>query len=131
MARRKALSFPDRRISETFLHFPAPLIGDLPSEAPEVQARLALQVAFTAWNAVINADVLNDQRFLDQIRLLTIDTPETAALMEQLIIRKRAPFGDDERLIGEWEVTRTEEGINLRAEARDPHSLPREQQSGT
>jgi hypothetical protein len=46
--------------------------------------------------------------------------------MEQLIARKRALFADDERLIGTWEVTRTEDGINLRADARDPHSLPRD-----
>ena len=35
-------------------------------------------------------------------------------------------FADDERLIGSWEVTRTEDGINLRADARDPHSLARD-----
>ncbi len=46
--------------------------------------------------------------------------------MEQLIARKRALFADDERMIGTWEVTRTEDGINLRADARDPYSLPRD-----
>jgi hypothetical protein len=81
-------------------------------------------VSFTAWNAVVFADVLNDHRHLDQIRRLTADKPEVALLMEQLIIRKRTLFADDERLIGTWEVTRTEDGINLRADARDPHSLP-------
>jgi hypothetical protein len=123
---RTARSNPDRKISETLLRFAAPLLHDLPSEAPEHRAREALRVSFTAWNAVVFADVLNDHRYLDAIRRLVADKPETALLMEQLIARKRALFADDERLIGNWEVTRTEDGINLRADARDPHSLVRD-----
>src|ERR1700686_1792359 len=98
----------------------------LTSEAPEHRAQQALQVFFTAWNAVVFADVLNDHRHLDEIRRLTADNPETALLMEQLIVRKRGRFVDDERMIGTWEITRTEDGINLRADARDPHSLLRD-----
>ena len=75
---------------------------------------------------MVFADVLNDHRHLNEIRRLMAGKPETALLMEQLIARKRALFADDERLIGTWEVTRTEDGINLRADARDPHSLPRD-----
>ncbi|MBI3470875.1 MAG: hypothetical protein HY013_05920 [Candidatus Solibacter usitatus] len=115
--------FPNRKISETFLHFAAPLLHDLPSEAPEDRAQEALRVSFTAWNAVVFADVLNDHRHLNEIRRLTAGNPKAALLMEELIARKRALFADDERLIGSWEVTRTEDGINLRADARDPHSL--------
>ena len=126
MAKRTVRSVPDRKISETFLHFAAPLLQDLPSEALEHRAREALRVSFTAWNAVIFADVLNDHRYLNEIRHLTADKPETALLMEQMIARKRALFANDARLIGSWEVTRTEDGINLRADARDPHSLPRD-----
>jgi hypothetical protein len=82
MDRRTA--YPNRKISETFLHFAAPLLDDLPSEAPEL-AQQALEVSFTAWNAVIFADVLNDQRYLDEIRRLTAAKPETALAMEQMI----------------------------------------------
>ena len=119
-------AYPNRKISETFLNFAAPVLRDLPSEALEHRAREALQACFTAWNAVVFADVLNDGQHLDEIRRLTADNPKTAMLMEQLIARKRALFADDERLIGSWEVTRTKDGINLRADARDPHSLPRD-----
>jgi len=122
MKRRAA--HPNRKISETFLDFAAPMLGDLPREAPDQHAQKALEVSFTAWNAVIFADVLNDHRHIEEIRRLTAGKAETAMLMEQLIARKRALFPDDERLIGTWEVTRTEDGINLRADARDPHSLP-------
>jgi len=119
-------AYPNRKISETFLHFAAPVLHDLPSEAPEQRAREALQVSFTAWNAVVFADVLNDHRHLDEIRRLTADKPDSALLMERLIARKRELFADDERLIGTWGVTRTEDDINLRADARDPYSLPRD-----
>jgi hypothetical protein len=83
-------------------------------------------VACTVWNAVVFADVLNDHRHLHEVRRLIGGTPETAALVEQLIVRKRALFSDDERLIGDFQATRTEDGINVHAEARNPHSLPRD-----
>jgi uncharacterized protein with von Willebrand factor type A (vWA) domain len=116
---------PYRKISETFLDFSGPLLRDLPSEALEHQAREALQVSFTVWNAVIFADVLNDDRYLNEIRRLTAEKPETSNLVEQMIARKRSLFGSDARLIGTWELTRTDDGINLRVDARDPHCLPR------
>jgi len=122
MHRRTA--WPNRKISETFLDFAGLLLRDLPIEALEHRTREALQVCFTAWNAVVFADVLNDHRHLNEIRRLTADNPNSALLMDQLIARKRALFADDERLIGSWEVTRTEDGINLHADARDPRSLP-------
>jgi len=74
---------------------------------------------------VIFADVLNNHRYIEEIRRLTAGKPEATLLMDQMIARKRSLFADDARLIGNWEVTRTEDGINLHADARDPHSLPR------
>src|SRR5215469_9038348 len=127
MARGPAKVFPDRKISETFLQFAAPLLQTLPSEAPERQIRAALEVAYTVWNAVIFADVLNNNRYIDEVRrLITANTAGPAMLMEQMIARKRELFADDTRLIGNWKVTRTKDGINLHADARNPHSLPRE-----
>ena len=123
MARSPAKTFPDRKISETFLHFAAPLLS-LRSEAPERQIQAALEVAFTAWNAVIFADVLNNDRYIEDARRLMANATGPAMLMEQMIARKRELFADDTRMIGDWKVTRTEDGINLHAEARDPHSLP-------
>ena len=125
MAIRKA-RFPDRKISETLLRFAMLTPDTLPSEAPDRRAREALTVACTVWNAVIFADVLNDHQHLDQVRRLIAGTPEAAVLVEQLIARKRTLFANDERLIGTFEVTRTTEGINVHADARDPYSLPRD-----
>jgi len=126
MARGPEKAFPDRKISETFLQFAAPLLHTLQSEAPERQIRKALEVAYTAWNAVIFADVLNNNRYIDEARRLTANAGGPAMLMEQMIARKRELFADDTRLIGNWNVKSAEGGINLHAEARDPHSLPRD-----
>lgn len=80
---------PHRKISETFLDFTAPLLNDLPSEAPEVPARNALIVCFTAWNAVIFSDVLKDDYFIEEVYRLTAGKPEAALLLEQMMTRKR------------------------------------------
>lgn len=125
MARGPAKAFPNRKISETFQQFAVPLLHTLRSDAPERQIREALAVAYTAWNAVIFADVLNDNRYIDEARRLTTNTGGPAMLIEQMIARKRGQFADDTRLIGNWKVTVTEDGIKLHADARDPHSLAR------
>jgi hypothetical protein len=75
-------AYPNRKISETFLEFAAPMLKDLPSEATEQRAREALEVSYTAWNAVVFADVINDHRHLEYSRRLTADKPEVAQLME-------------------------------------------------
>ena len=124
MTRREA-RFPDRKISETLLEFARLTPQALPSEEPERLAQEALRVAATVWNAVVFADVLNDQRHLDEIRRLISVTPQAAAHIEELIARKRAYFAQDERLVGDFEVTRAEDGINVHAEARNPHTIPR------
>lgn len=121
MARRR-LRHPNRKISETFLDFAAPIL-DLSSDAREDHLRSALQIAFTVWYAVTLADVLNEPRHLGEIRRLTAEQPDISLRLEELIARKRTLYADDERLIGEWELRRTEDGFNLRADARDPHSL--------
>jgi hypothetical protein len=125
MAKRRIL-IPDRKISETFLEFAAPLLCDLGTEVPEHRIHEALKVCFAAWNAVVLADVLDDHRFLEEIRRLTAGQPAPTMLTEQMIARKRAFFSDDARLIGDWQVTPTPNGINVRVEARDPRSIKRE-----
>ena len=116
--------FPNRKISETLLEFAAPLLDTLRDEAPDREIRKALEVAYTAWNAVIFADVLNNNQYIDDVRRLTAGAAGPDILMERMIARKRELFGDDARLIGDWSVTRTAGGLSLRADARDPHSLP-------
>lgn len=125
MKKAKIKGVPHRKISETFLDFAAPLLKDLPGDAPEIPAHNALIVCFTAWNAVIFSDVLKDDYCIEEVHRLTAGEPEAALLLKQMMSRKRELFAEDVRLIGNWEVTRTIDDINLHAEAIDPHSVKR------
>lgn len=111
--------FPDRKISETFLSFAEPLLQDLPAEGLVRHVESALSVAYTVWNAVILADALGEERYLADARHRMRIDPAALVLVETLISRKRALFGDDARLIGTYEVRRTADGFNVRADARE------------
>jgi hypothetical protein len=119
--------FPDRKISETFLSFAEPLLQDLPARGLVQQVEKVLKVAYTVWNAVVIADVLGKDHYVKDVRHRLGSDPELTALLEMLIARKRTLFGNDARIIGTYEVRKTAVGFNVRADARDPHSIPRYQ----
>ncbi len=124
MAPKPNLSHPDRKISKTLLLYAAPLLQELPVDAREQRAEQALHLTWTVWDAGVLADVIGNSRFLEDARRSVAHAPELSPLVEDLIDRKRALFGVDERLLGGWKVTRTMYGINLHAEARDPRTPP-------
>jgi hypothetical protein len=116
---RKKLS--NRKISETFLDFAAPLLDPLGDQATNHEMENALQIAFTVWNAVVFDAVGRSSRWVEQLRSnLAGQDPRVQALVEQLIARKGSLFGDDHRLIGEYQLYRHHGQPRLRAEARRP-----------
>jgi hypothetical protein len=118
--------FLDRKISETFLSFAEPMFRDMPTDMDGLVPRVdsALKVAYAVWNAVVIADVLGDDSYLADLRRRMGSIPGSPTFVETLIFRKRALFGDDARIIGTYEVYKTADGFNVRADARDPHTLP-------
>ena len=112
--------FPDRKISETFLHYAEPLLDALGPNAPDDQMEQSLKIAFTVWNAVVYETVNGDRHFLDMAKKLTSHEPVMKALVDFLIARKRRLFGDDHRLVGEFKFVYKNGGRRLRAEGRDP-----------
>ena len=112
--------FANRKISETFLDFAAPLLDPLGAEATEPEKESALKIAFTVWNAVVFAAVDPSSGWLDQVRDLAGHDPRVRALVEQLIARKQQLFGNDHRLIGKYQLFRRQGELRLRAEARQP-----------
>jgi hypothetical protein len=122
MARAKAREkLSNRKISETFLDFAAPLLDPLGVEATEHEMENALQIAFTVWNAVVFDAVDRSTCWVDRLRsYLAGQDPRVQALVEQLIARKRSLFGDDYRLVGEYHLYRHHGQLRLRAEARRP-----------
>lgn len=115
--------FPDRKISETFLHFADPLLQDLGPRATIDQMEQALKLAFTVWNGVVYDDANGNSHYLDMMRNQTRHERDIAAMVDQLIDRKRTLFGDDDRLVGEFKFIRKGGNLHLRAEARDPKRI--------
>ena len=123
MARAKTREkLPTRKISETFLDFAEPLLTPLGAEAAEHEMEEALQIAFTVWNAVVFDAVDCSSRWVDQLRDLAGHDPDIRPLIEQLVARKQTLFGDDHRLVGEYQLYRHHGELRLRAEARQPNS---------
>jgi hypothetical protein len=123
MSKKSQLAhFPDRKISETFLHFAEPLLAELGPNATTDQMEEVLKIAFTIWNAVVYDTVNGNTKFIEMVRHAMAQAPDLAARIDQLIVRKRRLFGDDHRLVGEFKLTRQNGEIRLRAEARDPTS---------
>ena len=89
-------------------------------EATTDQMENALKIGFTTWNAVVYDAVNAKRRFVDQLRDLTGHDPAISAFVENLIDRKRRLFGDDKRLIGNYQLYRKNGELRLRAEARQP-----------
>lgn len=121
MARNpQPLTFPDRKISETFLDFAEPLLSGLGPKATDDQMNEALKIAFVVWNSVVYDTVNGETRLVDQLRQSTSHDPDMSLFIAQLIFRKHNLFGDDHRLVGQFKLTRKNGELNLRAEARDP-----------
>ena len=109
---------PDRKISETFLDYASPMLQVLPATANTKDIEKILKIAFTVWNAVVFADVKGDEHFLVELRKETSSAVETEIIINNLIIRKRTLFGNDQRLIGEYRLTMKKGEFNLQVEAR-------------
>ena len=79
MPRNSPLSYyPDRKISETFLHFAEPLLQGLGPDATKHQMDEALKIAFTVWNAVVYEMANGETRFLDMLRESMAPRPDQA-----------------------------------------------------
>jgi hypothetical protein len=114
------LSFPDRKISETFLEFSEPLLETEGAPPTAQEAEKVLQLASTIWNAVVYDTVHGNTEWVTRLRNLIAGQPPLVALIEQMILRKRSWFGHDLRLIGEFKILEKDGEWRLRAEARAP-----------
>ena len=111
---------PNRKISETFLDFSSPLLDALGKAATKQQVEKALQITYTVWNSIVLDSVKGGSKYISMVRQSMKDNPESSALIEQLILRKKTFFENDLRLIGDYSIKKKREGDwRLRAEARD------------
>jgi hypothetical protein len=63
--------FPDRKTSETLMHFADPLLEPLGPRATIDQMEQALKIAFTVWKGVVYDKVNGNSHYLDMARKLT------------------------------------------------------------
>jgi hypothetical protein len=114
---------PKKKISETFLRFAAPVLSTMPEGATPSEIENVLRVPHLVWNALVLDHARGTTDWLTRVRQMIAPSPGSAAVIEDLIDRKRRLFADDNLLIGDFRVTRPGPGeINLWAEARNPYS---------
>src|SRR5688572_21829934 len=113
------VTLPNTKISESFLEFAEPYLvkeGEPPTKA---EVEKVLRMPWTVWNAVVMDTVNGNTHYVSQIRKLTGDDPQIAALTEGMILRKKDLFGHDLRMVGNYEIFIEKDGEwRLRAEAR-------------
>jgi len=111
--------FPETKISETFLKFAEPILGESGSLTAE-EIEKALSVAFVVWNAVVYDTVHGNTEWVTQVRKQLAQDSLLPLLIDGLITRKQTQFGHDLRLVGKYEIVETNGEWRLRVEARSP-----------
>lgn len=115
----KRSSFPKRKISETFIDFAEPLVSIIDQDTTEDQIKAGFQLACTVWNAVVFDKVNGNDHYVSWINDLISDDLQRA-LVNQLVVRKKEFFGEDQRVIGNYTVTYSNGELHVWAEARAP-----------
>ncbi|MBN2318860.1 MAG: hypothetical protein JXR49_07275 [Acidobacteria bacterium] len=124
MAKVKAEpSFPDRRISETFLEFAEPLFGSGDEAPTKEQLETILKVAFTVWNSVVLDTVNGNSQFVKELRRSLAGRVIPSGIVEGMISRKKSLFGNDHRMIGNFHISKKNGEWRLWAEARKPPAV--------
>lgn len=121
--RKSGVTSPNRKISETFLDFSSPLLDTLGDATTKDEIEKILKITYTVWNAVV-IDAVKNTNYVAEIRESTKHDLGMSALIAQFIKRKKELFRDDLRMIGEYSVTLDGHEWRLRADARDPSSIP-------
>jgi hypothetical protein len=117
------MSFPDRKISESFLEFAGPLF-EMDGKTPtREQIEKGLKLAFTVWNAVVIDTVHGNTQYITQVRRQIAEHPPLAEVIETMFLRKQSVFGHDLRLVGDYKLVQHDGEWRLRVEARAPSAI--------
>ena len=114
------VSFPDTKLSETFLEFAEPLLEKEGASPTAQEVETVLQLASTIWNAVVLDTIHGSSEWVKRVQSQMAGHPSLDVLAEQMIVRKQSLFGHDLRLVGELKILGNEGEWRLRVEARDP-----------
>lgn len=123
---RTVIFVPDRKLSESILEFAEPILEPLGPLPDLERARRALDLAVGVWNFhAMATPVWGKPHFLAEARAQMErpgEPPELAMLFESLLERRRALYGNDYRVVGEWTLGPDGAGgFSLRCDARLPN----------
>lgn len=119
---KHAIDFPfsEAKISETFLKFAQPILGNEIGSLTAEETEKALSIAFVVWNAVVYDTVHGNAEWVTRLRKQVELDSQLTVLIDGLITRKQTRFGHDLRLVGKYEIVETNGEWRLRVEARSP-----------
>ena len=112
--------FLEAKISETFLKFAEPILGNESGSLTAQEIEKVLGIAFVAWNAVVWDTVHGNTEWVTRVRKQVAQDSQLTVLIDGLITRKQIQFGHDLRLVGKYEIVETNGEWRLRVEARSP-----------
>ena len=114
---------PTGKISATFVEFIRPFIQlDTDPQPSRQLVESILSIAWTLWNSAVYDTIEGTTERCDK---LLADAPdkETRLMLEFMIQNKQSTFGNDQRLIGDYEYIQESDGYRLRATAQHPPAL--------
>jgi hypothetical protein len=95
------------KISEVLFEFVAPFRVDSSSEE---ELRVLINLGVIAWNALLMPPKLREST----VRKCMAELPETVQIMfEQMVVRRIELFAHDRRIIVDFKMTRTSNGLHL------------------
>lgn len=112
--------FPEAKISETFLKFAEPILGNESGSLTAQEIEKGLGIAFVVWNAVVYDTVHGNAEWVTRLRKQVELDSQLTVLIDGLITRKQTQFGHDLRLVGKYEIVEKNGEWRLRVEARSP-----------
>ena len=113
-----------KKISETLIQFASPMLEMIGTDAPPDTMRELFMTAVTVWNGVVWEQLGKGSHFVDEIRqqLCAADMLPMAAIVDDLIERKRTVFSDTRVMISSHEIVYNSDQTEfvVRAEGRVP-----------
>jgi hypothetical protein len=120
----KSPSSKKKKISETLIQFASPMLDLVGTDAPPDTIRELFMTAVTVWNGVVWEQLGRGSHYVNDIRqrLHTADMPPMAAIVDELIERKRTRFSDTLVMISSHEIVYNSDQTEfiVRAEGRVP-----------
>jgi hypothetical protein len=111
-----------RKLSETVIDFAQPMLDAEVARVDEHSMRAALGFVVAVWNAVVAAAQAGRPVDAAMIRA-GLPGHRWLAWVEPLLTRKRERFGDDLRSVGDWQVWRDRDRLDIQMETLVPTAL--------